>query len=280
MVLRARVHKNTGWRLFLQTIIGRAYPRVIGLLREKSWFFFDVFLPVISVSAYVFIYRAINAPDIYIGFVVMGGAMTAFWLNILWSMASQMYWEKETGNLALYIMAPNSLMAILLGMALGGLFATTQRALVITLAGIFLFDVQIQISNYFLLFAVFMLTMVALYGLGMMTSSLFLLLNREAWHFSNLAQEPVYLASGFYFPIKSFNFWIAAGASVIPLTLGLDAMRQLSFPGGPALGFVDVNIEVAVLAVLSVVFVLGARWLLGYMERLAIREGRLTDSRK
>ena len=280
MVLRARVHKNTGWRLFLQTIIGRAYPRVIGLLREKTWFFFDVFLPVISVSAYVFIYRAINAPDIYIGFVVMGGAMTAFWLNILWSMASQMYWEKETGNLALYIMAPNSLMAILLGMALGGLFATSQRALVITLAGIFLFGVHIQISNYFLLFAVFMLTMVALYGLGMMTSSLFLLLNREAWHFSNMAQEPVYLASGFYFPIKSFSFWIAAGASIIPLTLGLDAMRQLSFPGGPALGFVDVNIEVAVLAVLSVVFVFGARWLLGYMERLAIREGRLTDSRK
>ena len=280
MVLRARVHKNTGWRLFLQTIIGRAYPRVIGLLREKSWFFFDVFLPVISVSAYVFIYRAINAPDIYIGFVVMGGAMTAFWLNILWSMASQMYWEKETGNLALYIMAPNSLMAILLGMALGGLFATSQRALVITLAGIFLFGVHIQISNYFLLFAVFMLTMVALYGLGMMTSSLFLLLNREAWHFSNMAQEPVYLASGFYFPIKSFSFWIAAGASIIPLTLGLDAMRQLSFPGGPALGFADVNIEVGVLAVLSVIFVYGARRLLVYMEKLAIREGRLTDSRK
>jgi len=280
VVLRARVHKNTGWRLFLQTIIGRAYPRVIGLLREKSWFFFDVFLPVISVSAYVFIYRAINAPDIYIGFVVMGGAMTAFWLNILWSMASQMYWEKETGNLALYIMAPNSLMAILLGMALGGLFATSQRALVITLAGIFLFGVHIQISNYFLLFAVFMLTMVALYGLGMMTSSLFLLLNREAWHFSNMAQEPVYLASGFYFPIKSFSFWIAAGASIIPLTLGLDAMRQLSFPGGPALGFADVNIEVGVLAVLSVIFVYGARRLLVYMEKLAIREGRLTDSRK
>lgn len=280
MVLKARVEKNTGWRLFIQTVIGRAYPRVIGLLREKTWFLFDVLLPVISVAAYVFIYRAIGAPAIFIGFVVMGGAMTAFWLNILWAMASQMYWEKETGNLALYIMAPNSLMAILLGMALGGLFATTQRALVITLAGLFLFGVQIQISNYLLLFAVFMLTMVALYGLGMMTSSLFLLLNREAWHFSNLAQEPVYLASGFYFPIKSFNFWVAAGASVIPLTLGLDAMRQLSFEGGTELGFIHVNIEVAVLAVLSVVFVFGARWLLNYMEKLAIREGRLTDARR
>ena len=45
-------------------------------------------------------------------------AMTAFWMNVLWSMSSQLYWEKEQGNLALYIMAPNSMMAVLLGMAL------------------------------------------------------------------------------------------------------------------------------------------------------------------
>ncbi len=60
-VLTRRVHKNTGWKLFLQTVTGRAYPRLVGLLREKSWFFFDIFLPVLSVSAYVFVYRAIQA---------------------------------------------------------------------------------------------------------------------------------------------------------------------------------------------------------------------------
>ncbi len=280
MALTDRVHKNTGWRLFVQTVIGRAYPRIIGLLREHSWFFFEVFLPVLSIAAYVFIYRAIGAEDVFIGFVVMGGAMTAFWLNILWSMSSQMYWEKQTGNLALYIMAPNSLMAVLLGMALGGLFSTGLRALVITLAGTFLFDVNFEVSNYLMLFAVFMLTMVALYGMGMMTASLFLLLNREAWHYANLAQEPVYLASGFYFPIKSLNFWVAAGASIIPLTLGLDAMRQLSFRGGVELGFLPVQTELLVLGVLCIVFLAGARWLLGYMERLAVREGRLTDGRR
>jgi ABC-2 type transport system permease protein len=280
VALTDRVPKNTGLKLYLQTVVGRAYPRVIGLLREKSWFFFDILLPVMSVAAYVFVYRAIEAPEIYIGFVVMGGAMTAFWLNILWSMSSQMYWEKEMGNLALYIMAPNSMMAVLLGMALGGLFATAQRALVITLFGMFAFNVSFEVSSYLMLFAVFMLTMVSLYGLGMMSSSLFLLLSREAWHMANLAQEPIYLASGFYFPIKSFNFWVAAGASLIPLTLGLDAMRQLSFPGGVELGFIDVRIELAVLAVLSVVFLFGARALLRKMEKLAIAEGRLTESRR
>src|SRR5512139_3509637 len=129
-ILDNQVKKNTGWRLFIQTIIARAYPRIIGQQREKSWMFFDVFMPMLAVSSYVFVYRAIGAPEDYVGFVVMGGAMTAFWVNVLWSMSSQLYWEKEQGNLALFIMAPNSMMAVLLGMAVGGLFMTLTRAIV------------------------------------------------------------------------------------------------------------------------------------------------------
>src|SRR5687767_7279223 len=235
--------KVIGWRLFLKTILARAYPRIIGQQREKSWIFFEIFMPMLAVAAYVYVYRAIGAPEEYVGFVVVGGAMTAFWMNVLWSMSSQLYWEKETGNLALYIMAPNSMMAVLLGMALGGLVATTLRALVIVILGSWIFQVEYQIASFWLLFAVFMLAMVALYGLGMMFASLFLLLSREAWHLTNLAQEPVYLLSGFYFPVKSLNFWVAAGASIIPLTLGLDAMRQLSFATGPTLGFLPVATE-------------------------------------
>ncbi|NUQ84232.1 MAG: ABC transporter permease [Anaerolineales bacterium] len=272
--------KATGWRLFLKTIAARAYPRVIGQQREKSWIFFDIFLPMLAVSAYVFVYRAIGAPEEYVGFVVVGGAMTSFWMNVLWSMSSQLYWEKEQGNLALYIIAPNSMMAILLGMAVGGLFATALRAVAIILVGSLMFNVTYSVASFTQLLLVFLLAMTALYGMGMMSASLFLLLSREAWHISNLAQEPVYLVSGFYFPIKSFNFWLAAAASFIPLTLGLDAMRQLVFPSGALLGFLSVKVEIIVLIVLCVLFLTGARFLLDYMEKLAIREGRLTESRR
>lgn len=265
---------------FVQTVIARAYPRVIGQQRELSWIFFEIFLPLMAVAAYVFVYRAIGAPEEYVGFVVLGGAMTAFWMNVLWSMSSQLYWEKEQGNLALYIMAPNSLMAILLGMALGGLFATTLRAVVIIGVGSLLFNVHFTLTSLPALAATFVLTMVALYGLGMMSASLFLLLSREAWHLSNLAQEPVYLLSGFYFPIKSLNFWVAIAASAIPLTLGLDSMRQLVSPSGALLGFLPVSTEILILLVLSVLFLIGARSMLAYMERRAVREGRLTESRR
>ncbi|MGQ9467391.1 MAG: ABC transporter permease [Anaerolineae bacterium] len=278
--LFAPIPKASGWRLFLKSMVARAYPRVIGQQRERSWVFFDVFLSILAVSAYVFVYRAIGAPEEYVGFVVVGGAMTAFWLNVLWSMSSQLYWEKESGNLALYIMAPNSMMAILLGMALGGIVATTLRAAAILLVGSLVFHVQYAVGNLPALVAVFLLTLAALYGLGMMSASLFLLWGREAWHLANLAQEPVYLLSGFYFPVKNLGFWVAVGASIIPLTLGLDAMRQLLFPSGAALGFLTVPVEVAVLTVLCVLFLIAARWLLGYMERIAVREGRLLESRR
>jgi ABC-2 type transport system permease protein len=279
-LLRPYSHKNTGWRLFFSTIIARAYPRIIGQQREVSWLVFDLIMPMLAVIAYVFVYRALNAPEEYVGFVVMGGAMTAFWMNILWSMSSQLYWEKEQGNLALYIMAPNSMMAILLGMALGGMLATALRALAVTLMGIFLFGVTYTVISYAQLFLVFMLAMVALYGMGMMMASVFLLFGREAWHMANLAQEPIFLASGFYFPIKSLPFWVAAGASIIPLTLGMDAMRQLIFPSGFEYGFMTVQTEIIILAVLSVVFVVTAKVLLAYVEKIAVREGRITESRR
>ena len=272
------LRKDTGWRLFARTIVARAYPRLIGQQRQKWWMFFEVTLPLIGLSAYVFVYRALRAPDDFVGFVILGGAMSAFWLNVLWAMANQFYNEKQIGNLPLYIMAPASLMAVLLGMALGGMVSTTLRAAAILAVGTWLFDVTFAVADAWTLSGVFVLALAALYGMGMMCASLFLLYGREAWHLVHLAQEPVYLASGLYFPINTFPRLIAITASLIPLTLGLDAVRQLVLPTGAASGFLPVRVEMALLLLLAIVFIVTARALLGYMERLARVEGRLTEA--
>ena len=272
--------RDTGWHLFLRTVIARAYPRVVGQQRERMWLFFETFLPFLSTVGYVYVYRAMQAPADYIGFAVLGGAMTAFWINVLWSMSAQLYWEKEQGNLALYIMAPNQMMAILLGMALGGMFASSLRAVVILVLGGWLFHVPFVVSDAAQLVGVFLLTLAALYGLGMLFSSVFLLFGRDAWQVTNMLQEPVYLLSGFYFPVRNFGFVLAAVASILPLTLGLDAMRQLIFASGPTLGFVSVPVEIVVLAALCVGFIVASKLWLDRVEKLAVREGTLTDRRK
>ena len=272
--------RDRGWHMFLRTVLARAYPRVVGQQREKAWLFFETLLPFIATAGYVLVYRAIRAPEDYVGFVVMGGAMTAFWMNVMWGMSAQLYWEKENGNLPLYIMAPNSLMAMMLGMALGGLFSTGLRAGVVLILGSWLFHVSYAVTNLGLLLLVFGLTLVALYGLGMLFASVFLLMGRDAWQVVQLLQEPVYFLAGFYFPVRSFGFTIALAASVVPMTLGLDAMRQLVFASGPTLGFLTVPIEIGGLAILSVIFVALAKYWLDKMERVAVREGTLTDRRR
>jgi ABC-2 type transport system permease protein len=262
-------------RLNLSAMIGRAYPRIIGTNREPSWLFYDILLPLLSVSAFVFVYRALNAPPEFTGFVILGGVMLAFWANVLWAMGAQLFWEKMEGTLELYMMAPCSRMAILLGMAVGGLFATSVRALVTTVVGVAFFGVSFNLTQWPLVLLVFALTMIALYGLGMLFASLFLLWGREAWHINNLLMEPVSLASGMYFPVRAFGQIAGFVFSLIPLTPGLDAMRQLLFPG-QKIGLLAVEYEIAILALLAVAFPLLAVRALRFMERLAKQEGRLT----
>ena len=199
--------------------MARTYPRVAWLFRSRdSWMIQETVLPVLSVAAFAYAYQAMNAPPEYAGFVVLGAAMTTFWLNVLWGMGAQLYWERDSGNLELYIMSPAPMMAILTGMALGGMTTTLVRATAITVTGVLIFDVPIQPTSWWLLVAVFLLTLAALYGLGMMFASLFLLWGREAWHLVNLLQEPVYLLSGTNFPVSIFPKAVAVVASAIPLT--------------------------------------------------------------
>ena len=263
-------------RTNLRAIVGRAYPRIIGLTREPSWVFFEILLPFLAVSAFVFVYRALGAAEVFVGFVVLGGAMTAFWLNVVWMMAAQFYWEKDQGNLELYFTAPMHLMSILGGMAIGGLVMTSSRALAVILIGSWLYGVSYQIEQPLLLVAVFLLTMIPLYGLGMLFASLFLLWGREAFHLAQLLQEPIYFLGGVNFPIRHLGVVSGLVVATLPLAVGLDAMRQLVFPGAASQGVLPVGTEMAILAVMGVVFLIGARLALGWLETLARREGRLT----
>jgi len=261
----------------LRTIGGRAYPRVTGMMREKSWLFFEILLPFLATSAFVFVYRALEAPPEYIGFVVLGGAMTAFWLNVIWMMASQLYWEKSQGNLELYFAAPMSITMVLFGMALGGIVMSSTRAVVVLIVATTVFGVTFSVEQWGLLIAVFVLTLAALYGFGMVLASLFLMWGREAFHMTQLFTEPVYFVSGLNFPVARLGFVGALAIGTIPLAVGLDAMRQLAFAGVEfPVGTPPPEVEVLILVAMTVVFLAIARWTLAVLERMARREGRLS----
>ncbi|MBV9125311.1 MAG: ABC transporter permease [Planctomycetes bacterium] len=269
-------YRPGSWGFFVRVMLARAYPRVAGLRRTPGWVVLETALPVLSVSAFAFVYRAMHAPEEYLGIVILGGAMTAFWLNVIWSMGAQFYWDREAGNLELFLAAPCSLMAVLAGMALGGMVLTSVRAAAIVILGGLIFGVPFTPTSWWALLATFLLLMLALYGLGMVFASVFLHWGRQALHVISLLQEPVYVFSGLHFPVKVLGTALSSAAALLPLTAGVDALRQILFPRVAGQGLLPVWIEILLLAVLSVSFITLARFLLARMERVARREGRLT----
>jgi len=267
--LRAILNRN------LRTVIARSYVRIVGANRETSWILGETILPLLTVSSFVFVYKMYKAPPEFIGYVVLGGAMSAYWFGMLWSMAMQFYWEKEMGNLELYTMAPMSMMSILAGMVIGGVVMTSTRAIAILVAGTFIFGVQYDFQQPFLAAGAFVATLIALYGMGLMFSSIFFLTGRRGWHLMNLLQEPVFFASGFFFPVKALGSIAPFITSLIPITLGLDAIRQLAFPVGNNMGFLSPKTELTILIILAGVFLIAASALLSRMERSGKKSGKL-----
>jgi len=262
-------------RLNLGAVLARARVRVVASWRETSWVVGETVFPFLTMSAFVLVYRGLHAPRVYEAFVVLGGAMTAYWNNVLWSMASQFFWEKEQGQLQLYLIAPVSRMSILLGMALGGMAMTTTRAIAILLGGALLFHVPIPADRALPAIGLFVLTLAAVYALGMILSSVFLMWGRSAWHTVTLFQEPVYLLSGFYFPVRFLGAIAAGFAALLPITLGLDGIRQI-FYGPAAHGFVPLAWIPPIEIALFLIFLFLAHRSLLLMEMMGKREGRLT----
>jgi ABC-2 type transport system permease protein len=268
--------RHTGARLFLQAMNARAYVRIMGSLREPTWIISDAVFPNLGMCAFVLLYRALDAPRSYEALALVGGVLTTYWINVVWGMGAQLYWEKQSGQLQLYFAAPCSRMAILSGMAVGGLAATMLRSLVGVALAVWVFHIEVAEFSPWALAGVFVLTMVALYAMGMMLASVFLLYGREAWHTANALQEPVYFLSGLYFPIRSLGAFGAVAAGILPLTLGTDALRQILL-GPAAQGLLPLPLEALALAGFGALFLWLASVSLRHLEALAKREGRLTQ---
>ena len=274
-MIRETINKT---KFFLKVVLARAYVRVIGAQREWSWVVGDTLLPFLTVCAYIFVYRAMKAPPEYTGFVVLGGVIMTFWIHVIWSMAMQMFWEKEMGNLARYLMSPLPRPALLMGMAVGGMFMTSTRAAMIYFTSFLLFDIRFNLVDPWLALSVFFATMGALYGIGMVLSSLFFIAGRGINHGIVMMHEPMYFLGGFYFPLKQLGMMTAfAAAAIIPVALGLDALRQIMFSAYD-IGLISPRAELVILIIMAVLFTWISVLTLKKMETLGRKLGKLTLS--
>lgn len=261
--------------LNLRATRARAVIRFTGIVREPSYIILSSILPLLSIASYVYLYETLKTPRAYLGYIILGGTIINFWMIMLWSMSDQLFRDREMGLLETYIRAPASRAALLIGMGIGDALTATVRSLFMIIVSVVVWQVLLTPVYGALVPLIFLLTLAAVYTLGMIACSLFLFFGRAAWHIVNLFEEPVYLVAGVYFPVTSIGRVAAYLASIIPLTLGLDAMRQSLFASAINSALLPIGWEIALLAALTAVFSVLAGVLLSWVEKQGREKGTL-----
>ena len=270
-------------RPWLRTMKARALVRLWSIFGEPMWIVVSMGFPVLSSLALFLLYYSIGATA-YVGFAILGGVMVAFWGNVLWSMASQFNWDKQEGLFEIYLTSPASISAILIGMSVGGIIGTVPSAIIVTGMGWLLatlLHITLPVAGSWPAVALtFALTLASLYAMGMTLSSLYLVYGREAESMNEVLQEPVSMLSGVYFPSlgrgSPFPFALQAVASLIPLTIGMYALRETLFPVGNSDVLLKVLPSLAALAVMAVVFLAIASFSLKALENKGRRDGTIS----
>jgi ABC-2 type transport system permease protein len=260
--------------LWYRTMYSRAWVRVKSTYGEPMWVAVNLAVPLLSSLAMALLYSSTGLSK-FTGFAILGGVMLAFWGNVLWSMASQFNWDKEVGIFEIYLISPAPISAILVGMSLGGILGTVPSAALVTLIGWFVFPMSIN-PSWPIVLLTFLLTLASLYSMGMLLSSLYLAYGREAESLNNAIGEPINLLSGLYFPSigvgSPFPFAIQIAASLIPLTIGMDALRKSVFQTS---SLAAVSYDLLILAAMAVVLLYLGDKALKALEERGRRQGTL-----
>jgi len=263
-------------RLWYRTMYARTWVRVRSMYGEPLWLLVGIAFPLFTTFGLGLLYRSAGAGSVA-GFAVIGGIAVSFWSNVVWSMATQFYWDKQEGIFELYLVSPAPVSAILVGMSVGGFVGTAPSALIVGVVGWQVFGSAVT-PSLGLIAASFILTIVALYSLGMLLASVYLAYGRSAESLNDSVQTSVSMFSGLYFPAvgagSPFPAALQLVVSLIPLTIGMDALRKGIF-GSLASSFPSAGEDLAVLAVLCVFFFVAAQRAIGYMREKGRRDGTL-----
>jgi len=253
----------------------RAAVRIWSQFGEPLWIVVNMGFPVFTSMALALLYQS-SGIGAYTGFAILGGVMISFWGNVLWSMASQFNWDKQEGLFEIYLTSPASLSALLIGMSVGGIVGTVPSAIAVATIGWLLFHPSIAVVSWLAVGLTFALTLASLYAMGMILSSLYLAYGRAAESLNESLHEPVSMLSGVYFPsignFSPFPFAVQAVASLLPLTIGMDALRRTLFFSE---GLTGVWIELAVLALMAIVLFFGSSIGLKSLENKGRRDGTI-----
>jgi len=200
----------------------RQRTRVVGVIASPVLFW------LVIGSGFGRSFRSGGTDQHYLDYFYPGALIMIVLFTSIFTMMSVIEDRKE-GFLLSVLVAPVSRSAIVLGKVLGGTtLATIQGLIFLVFAP--LVGVHMSLASFLLVVVTVFLVSFALTALGFAIA--WPMDSTQAFHaIINLFLIPLWLLSGALFPLSSASGWLRVLMQVNPLTYGVEALRELLYPG-------------------------------------------------
>lgn len=166
----------------------------------------------------------------YFPYVFLGIAVSGFQSTALQSFSKAVQKEQGAGTLEAILISGTSLSIVVFSNFLWTSLATLLRLCLYLLAGALLFEVDLSQINLLSFTLSSLLLLFSLAGFGLISAGIVLVFKRGD-PLSFILQGTSRILSGVYFPASLLPSWLSFLGRLLPLTYGLDAMRQSVLQG-------------------------------------------------
>lgn len=165
-------------------------------------------------------------------FVVVGSGMTGLWSSLLFVSGNSINDERWTGTLESLIGVPTPLDVILLGKNLTNVLQSLLSMIASYLFVALIFGYPLHLTQPLLFFISLIFTVVAFICFGLIMAPVFLL-SPGVGRFQNAMEFPIYILSGFLFPIALLPGWTTPASYLLPTFWAAKALHGTSSGSDP-----------------------------------------------
>ena len=168
----------------------------------------------------------------YAMFVVVGSGLTGLWSSLLFVSGNSINAERWSGTLESLVAIPTPFEVIIFGKNLANVVQSLISMFMGYLLAAFLFGYSLNIQQPLLFVASIFFTIIAFICFGLVIAPIFVM-NPGVRHWQNAMEFPVYVLSGFLFPIALLPGWTTPISYVLPPYWAAVALHGTSTEGAP-----------------------------------------------
>lgn len=139
-------------------------------------------------------------------FVVVGSGMTGLWSSLLFISGNSITWERWTGTLEFLVGQPTPIQVIVFGKNLANVLQSLLSMVASYAFAALFFDFSLTITQPLMFALSLLFTVFAFVSFGLIIAPIFVL-NPGVQQWQNAMEFPVYILSGFLFPIALLPGW-------------------------------------------------------------------------